>query len=367
MTESHATTPPTTPVRRLASLDGLRGLAALAVIIAHAAQQKYFFLAPFNPLAMDVFFALSGFLVGGLALDAVGTPHWKARFWYRRALRIWPLYFVVCAVLTLTDPSAHPTMAEPHWALWTFNENFAVMLHFFRYHGWPRQAAGGLWSLAVEEHWYLLMPLVLTGIRRTRDVPVVFLAIACSAIGMRLVLDHQWPPTLSYLFTLTRFDALSFGVIGAWILRNRKEWLPHVVVVAAVGWGVVLGGLRAYQLWFLHDWYAVVVGQTAGSIGTAALCVLLASRPESSVARVLSWRPLAFVGTFSYGLYLLGPICGEVVPLEDGLLRAVATVVLSAPLAWCLTGSSSSPFSGSGRRSCGPRSLRSPPPCPEHG
>lgn len=316
---------------RVPALDGLRALAALAVIAHHTSGWRA--SAPLSTLAMDCFFALSGFLVGGLALDAMGEPGWQPRFWMRRALRIWPLYFVVCTILTVTDSSVPLHIPSPRWALWTFNENFAMMWHYHLHDDSIRVSAGILWSLAVEEHWYLALPVLLTAVRRRRDVPVLFGVVALGAMALRYLLDLRFGALQIYPFTLTRFDALSFGVMGAWVVRDRPDLIPMVGNLSLLCWGIVLGGFGMHRIW---NWHAVFLAQNAGSLGTASLCVLLRTGRARAVARLLSWEPLVRVGEISFGVYVLAPLVADalVQPAEQSGWRFSAVVACTLPVAW---------------------------------
>lgn len=321
---------------RIPALDGLRALAALAVLVEHHAS-GHRYLLPLSMLAMDVFFALSGFLVGGLALDAMDETGWQFRFWSRRAFRIWPLYFVVCAVIVATD-GTFPNLHPPRWMLWTFLQNFGLIQHG----GWGKaDPANVTWSLAVEEQWYLLLPLVLTIVPR-RAVPFVFTGTALLAVATRLELVQQGArPIVPYVFTIARLDSLSFGVLGAWALRTRL--VSGSAVVAAVFLGLALLGLQVNP-WLHHDWKSIVLGQTTGALGTAALCVALSSGRAKLAGRLLSWRPLASIGTFSFGVYLISPL---VRGRAEGL---VWTLLITLPVAYLSYRFFERPIQRAGRR-----------------
>src|SRR5687768_1805284 len=162
-----------TPPSHWPALDGLRGTAVIAVLVCH-----YAVLLPRTPAVglleigwagVDLFFVLSGFLITGILLDARGTPHYLRNFYARRALRIFPLYYGFLAVTLLVSLAVKLAPGASHeglrhlWAaqpsLWTYTANYWM----------PAQTAWSpwsevvipLWSLSVEEQFYLVWPLVV--------------------------------------------------------------------------------------------------------------------------------------------------------------------------------------------------------------
>ena len=161
----------------LPGLDGVRGLAILMVMAVHfvgdatphnLAERVAVKLGNYGVLGVDLFFVLSGFLITGLLLDAKGDPHYFRNFYARRTLRIFPLYYAVLALLLLVLPRviALPLALDEsrmHQAwLWTYTANFFIAAKA----SWALPYVSHFWSLAIEEHFYLVWPLVVFSFRR---------------------------------------------------------------------------------------------------------------------------------------------------------------------------------------------------------
>jgi peptidoglycan/LPS O-acetylase OafA/YrhL len=301
-------------VKRIPALDGVRALAALSVLLYHTEALGLWWP---SDLAMDVFFALSGFLIGGLLMDDQSL----VRFFVRRAARIWPLYFAAVALIVATETGPR------HWMLWTFLGNIRRILGDSE-----RRAAAGLWSLAVEEHWYLILPWIVRGMKR-RELPLALGLVALGSIALRYWFETKDFSELAwYAFTFTRLDCLCFGAIAAWILRERPDWTAHARPVA-----IACGGAMLVQVgrspWADRGFGAAAFGQTAGAIGTAALLLLLARQQLPRLGRVLGWAPLAWVGEISYGVYILQAFAMEAV-LWAGRHAGLTWVTRSRLLFW---------------------------------
>ena len=188
------------------ALDGLRGVAILMVLWFHYYGPIYKFCAsPFDRfivltintgwMGVDLFFALSGFLITGILLDAKGAPHYFRNFYARRALRIFPIYYGFLFVILIVIPRFHQyspglaqTVRDQAW-LWLYGTNIATT--FF-----PIKLAGFLhtWSLAVEEHFYLVWPAIVLVLNR-RQLAVASLCIVVVALITRTLLVWRglWP------------------------------------------------------------------------------------------------------------------------------------------------------------------------------
>jgi peptidoglycan/LPS O-acetylase OafA/YrhL len=280
---------------RSEGLDALRGVAILLVLLCHAWQP----LTGFFPAAfaltwsgVDLFFVLSGYLIGGGLIDHRTSENLFAVFYARRAARILPLYALLLLMLAIDGT------ATPFWRLLTFTQNFG-------FHDLVQYDLSVVvtWSLAVEEQFYLVLPLLVC-LLPPRWLPAVAIVLAASAPLWRAVLD---PIDASALLPC-RMDALFLGVLCAWavrqprwriLLERRRASLHAAIAVGAAGfvvmtWADVTGSSPG--MWTLGvSWLAVFY----------ALLVLTAvtARPLTGWLR---WarRPLCLMGLCAYGLYL---------------------------------------------------------------
>lgn len=370
------------PAGRLAPVDGLRAIAVLWVLAFHGV----LFLGPHVPagelpgllarpwahaalqgdLGVDLFFVLSGFLIAQMLLaeQAREGRVRLGRFWARRALRLMPAYWAALALVALL----FPVNAHTAWTNVVYLNNFVSFDHAFM--GWA-------WSLAIEEQFYLLAPLLVLalGAPRTRHL-AFFVALALAALAARagvlqglgegvtaLPLVPPWfgaqvhdPAFVAYWDALyikphTRGGALAVGVVAAYLARSAM--LAPRLASAKVAGALAIGGLalmaapttvarlgvpeapRALPEGLAG---AYLVGHHhAFALGTAAVLLAATSGATSGPARWLAgllgaraWLPVA---QLSYAAYLLNP-------LAAGALFALAAPRLGAPAdaawAWAL-------------------------------
>jgi len=307
---------------RLIQLDLLRGLAILLVLFRHSiVPWSYAGIA--RPLSVhlyylgwtgvDLFFVLSGFLIGGLLFNEIRTRGRLdvRRFLLRRGLKIWPAYFVLIAFVFVR------LLSFQHAGFWGALRAVAPnLLHLQNYLGSPR---GITWSLAVEEHFYLALPLLLLLVtsrwRRTDAIPAipivaVLLVVGCTAF--RVV--FHWHPSFDMWRDLApthlRIDGLFFGVTLAYFYHFKPELLAgmarHRAALLIVGTVLVLP-LGVWELG-AHP-FAWTIGYTMLYVGYGCILVALVHTPvgQGAVGRLMASRPaaaLAWVGTFSYSIYL---------------------------------------------------------------
>jgi peptidoglycan/LPS O-acetylase OafA/YrhL len=282
---------------RIASLDGLRAVSIVAVVLGHLTGTVGF-PAVLTPILMGpldfahqgvrVFFVISGFLITGLLLDEEDRTG-RARlgqFYLRRTARIVPAYatyLAVIAILTLAGIVSVSGWDFFHAATWTMN-----------YHEGAAWEVGHLWSLSVEEQFYLLWPLTLVLAGRKRAALIAF-AVVCVVPFIRYAgyASHQH---VGYTFQ-TAADALALGcLLSLW--RGRlpthlvRGWLAPVLMVAATVVGTVF-----YRT-------AMLTQDSISTLAAAALVLWSVEHPASAWGRFLNSRPLVTIGTLSYSLYL---------------------------------------------------------------
>jgi peptidoglycan/LPS O-acetylase OafA/YrhL len=317
--------------RHIPELDGLRGIAIILVIAYHFGlwvhlPNAYRTATSFGWSGVDLFFVLSGFLIGGILIDKRGAPNYFKAFYARRFFRIVPLYLLILSVYgafwVFSDP-AHEVMRYyfsapmPWYAYLTFTNNFWIAAH----NNWD-VFIGGTWSLAIEEQFYLTLPLIVWLVK-----PKYLLSLACTLTAAilycRAYAGHAGLISHNQAFVLPWFrgDALLIGVICAILVREenvrsflyRHIWALYVALLAlGLAWyqiGGTLGGDAGDAKEPL-----LMFGLTVIALFWAMVLLIAVVHPGP--LRALANRPLMEVGKVSYFLYLLhGAGCYSIVQL----------------------------------------------------
>jgi peptidoglycan/LPS O-acetylase OafA/YrhL len=345
------------------ALDGLRSVAFLMVFAFHYLQ------LPWGWAGVDFFFVLSGFLITGILFDTRDHPHRVRNFYIRRTLRIFPLYYGVILLLVLLWPIFHWEW-NWHWLLWpAYLGNyirgyrpFAVrspleMLADFqplsRTYPTIQPYLGHFWSLCVEEQFYLVWPWVIFWLRDRRKLMVV--CVACVAICplARVLCAHTLPrfmldQEVLYRWTPFRIDALLLGGLIALVRRGPSP--RALAVIARVGFVTLAGVLflwlalhpaaRHGGLGYVYPSWELTWG--LGYIDLFAGCVLVMALDAGSIVfRLLSLRPLRWLGRISYGAYVFHDLLNieilDLVKRHTGHYRLPSTVLalaITLLLAW---------------------------------
>src|SRR5215469_3750176 len=221
--------------QRLPQLDGIRGLAILVVIL-HNESVKYPFLYLDRIFAngwmgVDLFFVLSGFLITGILLNTKQPKGYFKNFYARRCLRIWPLYYSSIFLMFVIIPFLQPSdgqiifqRSEPWWAYPFYLQNFLVKN--------PAAAAGLLgvtWSLAIEEQFYFVWPIIIRSCPRA-VLQRIAIGIICASPFLRMFLSSHAVDL--YSNTFSRLDGLMAGALLATIVRS-SDFVPSRFVPAA--------------------------------------------------------------------------------------------------------------------------------------
>lgn len=345
--------------QRYASLDGLRGLAIAAVFCFH------YRVEPRSPgewgwVGVDLFFALSGFLITGILFDSLGEHHYFQNFYMRRALRIFPLYWGLwCVLVAFMLAQGRFEAAFLAWPAYLGNYlgAFAIKAgldpeHFNRLPAAVHVAqeslrlrVGPYWSLCVEEQYYLTWPLLIWTVRRRERLLGICLAGIGVVLALRTVVYFHLPGEWlyhdeMYFWTLTRADSLLAGsAVALWVRGaggvDRLQTRPIAAgMAAAVGalaaaewrWGLFHG--IAFSGW-MQTW-----GLTAVAVAACGMVAL--SLRTAWLARMLTFGPLQNLGRVSYGFYVFHLLfwdCDRIV-IDATKPRVPSWCIHAAVFAW---------------------------------
>src|ERR687886_165684 len=297
---------------RYPELDGLRGIAILMVVAYH------YNLAPFLS-GVDLFFVLSGFLLGGILLDKEETPNYFKAFYARRFCRILPLYFLCLLIFLILLPVTLGWLFGdpfemllgdplPLWSYFTFTHNFAMT----QLGGWGTLWLGHTWSLAVEEQFYLILPFLIWFVSRER-LPYLLVGLILSAPLLRAFLYefHPHGDLAFYVLMPCRADALLLGVLCAYAIRNER-CLNLLRMHTKALYGLLALFLAAGAALMALSSPTVHVPLVAASYGYSWLplvysCIVLTAVTEklglfTLVTRI---RPLSWLAVVAFGVFLL--------------------------------------------------------------
>jgi len=332
------------------SLDGLRGIAILLVMLFHFSgnghgltpssllvDRMFYRLTGAGWIGVDLFFVLSGFLITGILLDARGIPFYFRNFYVRRALRIFPLYYSALVLLLIMPlmfphgPAPHLSTRDAGWYL-SYLSNVKMARA-----GWPSDTGlAHFWSLSVEEQFYLAWPVAVFALSN-RQLRVACVAAVVGALAVRTALTATGYTIAPYVLMPARIDALAMGGFLAIAMREPRglpdrvsRWPPIAAVTTGLGLLAVLlfrEGLRP------DDTAVLGVGLTLVAAFGASVVMLAVGNARA--ARALSAPWLRFFGKYSYGMYIFhypilffgpGVVPIQMLPLVGGsqILRQIA-------------------------------------------
>jgi peptidoglycan/LPS O-acetylase OafA/YrhL len=329
----------------LKALDGIRGLAILMVIGSHAfeanLQSGGFILRALGQLlfygqfGVDLFFVLSGFLITGILLDTRADRHFFRKFYARRTLRIFPLYYGLLFALFVLTPPLHLRWQGLAAPLLLYLQNFFPN-RINNFHLSPSIGLYHFWSLAIEEQFYLVWPAVLFLVRDRRTLFVITLTLSLASLLLRAgLLSAGAGNVMVHINTFCRADSLLLG--GALALLSRSShWsrvlhlAPKVFLVAAA---LVLASTLAVQNETV-TWCNQTLRYTVLAIGFGAL-IAWSLDPRTVASRLFRNPILGFLGKYSYGLYVLHVlVLGlALLPLRAGILTLTHSKSASVALA----------------------------------
>jgi peptidoglycan/LPS O-acetylase OafA/YrhL len=294
-------------------LDGIRGIAALMVMFFHFFQMPKIYnsfvamrkIAMFGQTGVSLFFVLSGFLITRILLNTKDSPNFFYNFYVRRALRIFPLYYLFLViyyfVLPLLFKGTVPAFSMQVYH-WVYLQNFAMTFN------WKFDGPAHFWSLAVEEHFYFFWPFLVFFLNN-KKIAIASSSIIIMAFIVRLLLvNHHYEV---YYFTFCRIDELAVGALLA-ILETRNKLVKEnankflllftlIIIPTIIIWVFYTGSgnqvLQVFKFILLSFSYFSIIG------------FVVSIDENHPIKRLLKGKPLLYSGKISYGLYVYHPIC----------------------------------------------------------
>ena len=285
--------------------DGVRGIAVLMVLIGHSAfleRLPHAGMLEYARFSVDSYFVLSGFLITGILLDSKGSEHYFRNFYARRAVRIWPLYYLVLFLVFVVEPLFVPATRATVASIWPA---FAFYVQNLIYHDAYPFGLAATWSLALEEQFYMTWPLLVFFLKK-RTLTIVLFSLFVMSLSFRLGFYFRGAESgFVHQYTFSRLDAITFGSLAALWLRSPsctlvrwRSWSHRFLLIGAAG--TLLARIVMHR-------NSSVVGYTfLGLLYTGLIGLILISDTRSSLlGRIFSARWLRYMGRISYGIYLL--------------------------------------------------------------
>jgi peptidoglycan/LPS O-acetylase OafA/YrhL len=281
-------------MKRIPELDALRGLASIVIVAYHL----WFIQYPIAGTAVDLFFVMSGYLITTIILGQSTEPNFLKKFYIRRSLRIWPIYYLgLFATVGLLAMLALPITSRGLIYALTYTQH--IQDYFFQPTIEFSEAFRHTWTLAIEEQFYIIWPLVIVVWGRKAIVPLACTFIVGALVGRSLGFS-QW-------ILLTRGDGLAMGGLLALLLEPTKahdaRFDPKKVLAFAALFAI---GLRVLTLsrFGLNENLAQRMKTVSINLGYFALIGFVVLNAGSRSLALLRDRRLVYLGQLSYGLYL---------------------------------------------------------------
>ena len=323
MTAAEARTPVTHRAlrrRHVPELDGVRGVAIAMVMALHfvnnqviptnLAERAAIKISNYGLWGVDLFFVLSGFLITGILADARGTPGYFVNFFARRSLRIFPLYFGVLLVFTVLVPPAvlgaiDPELLEAR-ARWPWLWSYLTNVYLAPETTFSIPYLSHFWSLAIEEHFYLVWPFVIWGVA-TRPAMRLCVGLGVAALVLRIYFSVTAPAQLyASVLTPCRIDALCAGAWFALAARDGNGLDRTRTRQLAVTAGLLVAALSIWHF-VLHQGASLVLPLRGTALAVFFGAIIYGAAHHDGLRMlnaVLRAAWLQHLGRYSYGLYV---------------------------------------------------------------
>lgn len=321
-------TPPAEPAIRqtgyVPELDALRGIAILMVLVAHFNNEALVLegsvvvgaittkLALLGLHGVDLFFVLSGYLITRILLNTKGDPRYFTNFYMRRFVRIFPLYYGALFCVFIVAPAFAPfdtaadALRSKQWGLWLYLGNLPVSPPW----GWDSSEAfklGHFWSLAVEEHFYLIWPACVgsLGTKRLKQLCVSLIVLGAFARFNYSLFGENVLPLLRWS-TVSRIDGLAIGSLIAVLIVSEGR---HAATVRIAKVLLLPSALIFFVTGFVpRAWHIVPLDTFQVTVAVILFGAVLIRAQASSgrfAQAVFHSRTLIMFGKYSYGLYVI--------------------------------------------------------------
>ncbi len=290
------------------ALDGLRGIAILLVVLYHNfgfIKQSYF-----GWLGVDLFFVLSGFLITSILLKELGKPGYLKNFFIRRMLRIFPLYFLTLIFFLIIFPlfglykNELSYFVKNQWWLWTYLQNWLYSFYLTD----DARFLTHLWSLAVEEQFYLVWPFIILLVKSPRKLFFIMLTVLLIVVIARSVVWLLQIEDLNYttLYTFTRIDGICVGSMVALLINYKPDLITRHLTIIVLGLAAI-----NFIFYFINQsgngsypYFAFVGYTTFCAMFGILLHEIVTNRNNSFFKQLLAFPFLRFCGKISYGFYV---------------------------------------------------------------
>lgn len=297
---------------QMPELDAIRGLAILGVLFYHGLywnrdlspftplQKKLVFLASSGQFGVNLFFVLSGFLITGLLMDSQERSDYYKRFYIRRALRILPAYYGILLVLMLTQTTTNSFFLMSLIYCSNFSPLFGIAMSY-----------SVLWTLSVEEHFYLIWP---TAVHRLPERTLMFIlgGVILLAPVFRVIChmhaaETNFVGSNCFIYTWNSADGLAFGALLSLVIRKIRSERQRVLRVSLlfIGAGLTLTAVGyPFDITTRHSTFGEALQWAPWNLGSTGLIGVFLLVGSSPWKALVAPRILLFLGRISYGLYL---------------------------------------------------------------
>lgn len=301
-------------IQYLKQLDGVRGLAAIMVMVFHFFQSKGLHgaawkeglqkLSVFGQTGVTLFFVLSGFLITRILINTKTEHSFFKTFYARRLLRIFPLYYLFLVIYYFVLPPLTHNAFIPfnkQWYFWVYLQNFAYTFN------WNVAGPNHFWSLAVEEHFYFIWPVLVYFLSVKKIMHAAVVLIAVSFITRLVLLNAGYGV---FYFTFTNLDALAAGALLA--VKEKRHGLASFSV-KKFSLTLVLVFIPTIVIWVFTGGKSLAIVQALkfpllAFVYYCFIGLVIAAGESTGIKLLFKNRPMLYAGKISYGLYVYHPL-----------------------------------------------------------